>query len=117
MERSMTETSTAAKSPADELREAEAVLARAEQEVTKAAQVVREKRVNVMRVQAKGMGSVLQDAHINQTLANLELSDAEAGETRATQRAAKARQNVDHCQRRFAAALRESRTINANQVA
>jgi len=112
----MSGTSTATKSPSDELREAEADLARAEQEVAKASQIVREKRVKVMRVQVKDMGNMLQDAHVNLTLANLELSDAEGGETRATQRAAKARQNVDFCQRRHAAALRESRTINA-QVA
>jgi len=109
----MSGTSTAAKSPSDDLREAEAILARAEQDVVKAGQLVREKRINVMRVQVKDMGSTLQDAHINLTLANLELSDAEGGETRATQRASKARQNVDFCQRRHAAALRESRTINA----
>lgn len=112
----MSETSTATKSPAQELKDAEAALTRAEQAQTMASQVVREKRINVMRVQVKGMGSALQDAHINLTLANLELSDAEAGETRATQRTAKARQNVDHAQRGHVAALRESRTINA-QVA
>ncbi len=109
----MTETSTATQTPADDLKEAEAALTRAEHAQTMARQVVREKRINVMRIQVKGMGSALQDTHINLTLANLELSDAEGGETRATQRTAKARQNVDHAQRLHAAALRESRTINA----
>src|SRR6266699_2254308 len=108
----MSETNTVTQTPAHDLKEAEAELTRAEQAVMKARQEVREKRIRVMRVQAKDMGSILQDAHINQTLANLELSDAERDETLTVQRAAKARQNVDHCQRRFAAALRESRTIN-----
>ncbi len=112
----MSETSTATQTPAQDLKDAEAALTRAEHAQMLARQVVREKRINVMRVQVKGMGSALQDAHINLTLANLELSDAEANETRATQRTAKARQNVDHAQRGHVAALRESRTINA-QVA
>lgn len=111
----MSETSTA-QTPAADLKEAEAALTRAEHALTKARQEVREKRIKVMRIQVKDMGSALQDAHINLTLANLDLSDAERLETLASQGVARARTNVDHNQRRHAAALRESRTINA-QVA
>ena len=112
----MSETSTAAQTPAQDLKDAEASLTRAEQALTKARQDVREKRTKVMRIQVKDMGSALQDAHINLTLANLDLSDAERLETLASQGVARARTNVDHNQRRHAAALRESRTVNA-QVA
>jgi len=112
----MSEISTITQTPAQDLKDAEAALTRAEHAQMLARQVVREKRINVMRVQVKGMGSALQDAHINLTLANLELSDAEGGETRATQRTTKARQDVAYAQRLHVVALRESRTINA-QVA
>ncbi len=112
----MSETSTVTKSPSDELREAEAAVTRAEQELTKACQVLREKRIGVLRAQVKGMGGVLENDHLNLTLATLEQSDAERKETLATQGVARTRQNLDYCQRRFAVSLRESRTINA-QVA
>jgi hypothetical protein len=113
----MTETSTATKSPADELREAEAAVTRAEQELAKACIFLREKRIKVLRAQVKGMGGVLENDHLNLTLATLEQSDAERRATLASQAVAKTNQNLDHCQRRFAVSLRETRTINANQVA
>ncbi len=112
----MSEINTATKSPAEDLKEAEAALTRAEQAVMKAKQDIREKRMLVLRMQSRDMGNSLQGANINKIMADLDLSDAERVETLATQDVARKRQNVDHYQRVFAAALRESRTINA-QVA
>lgn len=112
----MSETSTATKSPTIALNEALAELTRAEQAVAKAQHNVRDKRLNVLRMQSKDMGNSLADANVNKVMADLEQSDADRGVTLATQRAAKAAQNVDYCQRKFATELRESRTINA-QVA
>jgi hypothetical protein len=109
----MTETSTAARSPADALREAEATLSRLEVAMTKARQDVHQARVEVMRAQAKGVASSLQDSHIDMTLANLRLADAEGRDTRSSQELARARQEVDFQQRRHVKALNEARTINA----
>ena len=112
----MSETNTVAKSPSDQLREAEGAVTRAEQEFTKSCQVLREIRLKVLRAQVKGMGGTLEEDHLNLTLATLEQSDAERRHTLTGQAVARTTQNLDHCQRRFAVSLRESRTINA-QVA